>query len=259
MTGNYELWRLLGPTTWPLWLLGLACLCFLPRDPGGRWSRWARGLTVAAFALFISFAVLPVGYMLIRPLETRFALVRLNAAPQDIVVLTGSEALAQSEFAARPEFTEAGERVMEGAMLAHRFPQARLWIVGGIRLPGSKMSDVAWTALAWRRLGIAPGRMMLVDDTRDTCGNAAGVAARGVGRMLLVTSASHMPRAMACFRKAGIEPEPNPVDYNLVGPARSIWSSVPANLRRVDLAMHEWIGLLYYRLSGRTTDLFPAP
>lgn len=259
MTTNYDLWRLFGPATWPLWLLGAACVCLLLRDRTGRWLRWGRRLALASFALFVVFAVLPTGYMLIRPLETRFQAAPLAPAPRDIVVLAGSEALAQSEFAGRPEFTEAGERVMEGAMLARRLPKARLWIVGGIRLPGSSSPDITWTATAWRRLGIESTQIGSIDGTRDTCANAEGVAARGIRHPLLVTSASHMPRAVACFRKAGIEPRPYPVDYNLVRAGRSRATSMPANLRRLDTALHEWVGLLYYRLSGRTAELLPAP
>jgi uncharacterized SAM-binding protein YcdF (DUF218 family) len=67
-----------------------------------------------------------------------------------------------------------------------------------------------------------------------------------------------MPRAVACFRRAGIEPIPYPVDYNLIRPTREAPSGL-AQLQLVDLALHEWIGLAYYRLAGRIDDLFPAP
>ncbi len=78
---------------------------------------------------------------------------------------------------------------------------------------------------------------------------------------LLVTSAWHMPRAMGIFRKAGFKVTAYPVDY------RDLWqfarSSAAAlaldEMMRLDNAMHEWIGLVAYRLTGRTDAWFPAP
>jgi uncharacterized SAM-binding protein YcdF (DUF218 family) len=76
-----------------------------------------------------------------------------------------------------------------------------------------------------------------------------------------VTSAYHMPRAMAAFRAAGFPVEPYPVDWRTRGPIDVVrpFVSLGDGLRRTDTAVHEWIGLLAYRLSGKTAELFPAP
>jgi uncharacterized SAM-binding protein YcdF (DUF218 family) len=66
-----------------------------------------------------------------------------------------------------------------------------------------------------------------------------------------------MARSMGCFRKAGIDVEPWPVDYRL---GDSIWefnAYYPDGLRRTDMAVREWIGLVAYYLAGHTTALFP--
>ena len=80
-------------------------------------------------------------------------------------------------------------------------------------------------------------------------------------RWLLVTSASHMPRAMGVFRKVGFPVEPWPVDYRTVGwsDALRLMESPAEGLRRLDLAVHEWMGLIAYRLTGRSDDVFPGP
>jgi uncharacterized SAM-binding protein YcdF (DUF218 family) len=80
-------------------------------------------------------------------------------------------------------------------------------------------------------------------------------------RWLLVTSANHMPRAMGAFRKAGFTVEPWPVDYRTADKYdRYLMFEAPSEgLRRLELAVHEWIGLIAYRLMGRSDELFPRP
>ncbi|MBL8587034.1 MAG: YdcF family protein, partial [Methylobacteriaceae bacterium] len=79
-------------------------------------------------------------------------------------------------------------------------------------------------------------------------------------RWLLVTSAHHMPRAVGVFRKAGFDVVAAPVDFRTPTARRLVvvreWA---AGLALLDLAAHEWIGLIAYRLTGRTDALLPAP
>jgi len=69
-----------------------------------------------------------------------------------------------------------------------------------------------------------------------------------------------MPRAMACFRSNGLAPTAYPVDFRR-GPVANAFeathSNLSANLAQSDAALHEWIGLLVYRLTGRTGMLLP--
>ena len=114
-------------------------------------------------------------------------------------------------------------------------------------------------------LGIAPDRITAEEQSRNTIENAVFsrlIAQPKPGeRWLLVTSAFHMPRAIAAFRAAGFPVEAYPVDWRTRGPidATRLFSSVAVGLAQTDLAMHEWVGLLAYRLTGKTTELFPAP
>lgn len=258
---NYTIWGLFGPATWPWWLAMLAFLSLLSRGPRRRRSRIFAGSAVAAF---IGLAVLPTGYWLAEPLESRFARPKLDDIEvRHIVVLAGAERLAASARSGRPEVSGAAERIIEGAAIARSVPGAALWIVGGVRDRRSPLADVDWTAASWRRLGIAPRRIHIVRDTLDTCANAAGLATRRpAGQILLVTSALHMPRAMACFRQHGLAPVAYPVDYlnmRIERPGDLFQPNLLANIERADAALHEWIGLLLYRLQGRTSDLLPTP
>ena len=119
----------------------------------------------------------------------------------------------------------------------------------------------------WESFGIARDRVTLETRSRNTYENAvftkALVKPKPGQHWLLVTSAQHMPRAIGCFRRVGFPVEAYPVDWHtfphlgygvLCRPLR--WA---ANLDRLDEVMHEWVGLLAYWLTGRTSSLFPAP
>jgi uncharacterized SAM-binding protein YcdF (DUF218 family) len=113
-------------------------------------------------------------------------------------------------------------------------------------------------------IGVDPGRIEMEERSRDTCENAEQslvLAKPQLGEnWVLVTSASHMPRAVACFRAAGFSMVPFPVDYRTRGLAdlRRPVDSIADGLEALDLAAHEWIGLATYRLFGRTHELLPS-
>jgi uncharacterized SAM-binding protein YcdF (DUF218 family) len=80
-------------------------------------------------------------------------------------------------------------------------------------------------------------------------------------RWLLVTAAMHMPRAVGCFRVAGFRAAAYPVEFmtrGRSGPFASFATGSSA-LSLFDRAAKEWIGLVAYRLMGKTDALFPGP
>lgn len=257
---NYTIWGLFGPATWPWWFAGLALACGLLGPRGDRPRRW---LLAAGVLTALLFAVLPTGYWLTEALEQRFpAPSRIDDDVSHIVVLAGSEHLAASARTGRPQYGSAAERVIDAAVLARRFPRAELWILGGVRDARSPMADTDWTEMTWRELGVAADRIHKIDGTLDTCANAAGFGAQKTrGTALLVTSASHMPRSVACFRAHGVAAIPYPVDFEnepITGWTDLLTPNLQGNMARTDTALHEWIGLAYYRLRGRTGELLPA-
>ena len=114
------------------------------------------------------------------------------------------------------------------------------------------------------RLGGDPARIYMEPRPRTTSEDALYSAAllkpKPSERWLLVTSALHMPRAVGCFRAAGFQVEPYPVEFR-TAPIASIRRFAPgsAALSHLDTAAKEWIGLVAYRLMGKTDALFPGP
>jgi uncharacterized SAM-binding protein YcdF (DUF218 family) len=78
---------------------------------------------------------------------------------------------------------------------------------------------------------------------------------------LLVTSAFHMPRSMALFRKAGFDVVPWPTDYKTAGNETPglAQDNVHDSLQNTAIAIREWIGLFAYWMTGRIDTVFPAP
>ena len=205
-------------------------------------------------------------YILIFSLEQRFpAWDASRGAPDGIVVLGG--AVTADIAAARKDvaLNEAAERMTATVELARRYPNARIIFSGGdgSLVYGGNESDGALRL--FERLGLAPGRVELEDQSRNTFENvlfSKRIAAPKPGeRWLLVTSAYHVPRAVGMFRMAGFPVEPYPVDWRTRG-VEDTWRPFPSlaeGLRRTDTAVREWAGLVIYWLSGRSSELFPGP
>jgi uncharacterized SAM-binding protein YcdF (DUF218 family) len=214
-----------------------------------RFSKWGRRLTTISALLLAAMAFGPFGDWLAAPLEARFPPPPDDLeAPAGVIVLGGSVDEDLSAKTGRIVFTESAQRLTAPLELRRRFPNARLVFTGGSgNLLAGGPTEAEVVRKYWREIGVDQGDELVKPQAGE--------------RWLLVTSATHMPRAMGLFRKIGFPVVAYPVDFQTTGePWR--WSqphSTEAGLRIVDLAMHEWWGLLASRLTGKTDELFPAP
>jgi uncharacterized SAM-binding protein YcdF (DUF218 family) len=209
----------------------------------------------------------PFGNAIILPLEERFPPWDASrGAPTGIISLGGALDTVVSPVRGEVALNEAAERMTAIAELARRFPDARIVFSGGSgRIIFDGVSEASLAARLFESFGIAKERITLEDKSRDTLENArftkALVQPKPGERWLLVTSAHHMPRAVGLFRAEGFPVEAFPVDYRTRGAIDLLrpFSTLGDGLRRTDTAMREWVGLVIYRLAGRTDALFPAP
>ena len=260
-------WFVLQPSTLIALLIGYGAILIWTG-----WARWGRRFVTIGAILLLVVGLSPLGNVLILPLEDRFPRADLDQPPPPtgIIILGGAEDRLVGSARKAPTLNEAGERLLEGAILAHRFPQAKIAFSGGdAGILYKSDSEAEGAAALLTQLGIAGDRLILESDARDTYENAVylkkELIERGdldlTKRWLLITSAYHMPRSMGAFRKAGFWVEPWPVDYRTRGGADLLrpFDKVSEGLRRVDVAMREWVGLIAYWLTDRTDALFPAP
>jgi uncharacterized SAM-binding protein YcdF (DUF218 family) len=232
-----------------------------------RFSRAGRLLAGASLVLVAAMGLTPIGNVLILPLEQRFPpFDHSGRAPDGIVVLGGAFDATVSHGRGEVALTDAGDRMTAVAELARRYPAARIVFSGGsgrLMFDSVKESDLA--ARMFASFGIAPERLAFDERSRDTLENAEysrQIAQPRPGeRWLLVTSAYHMPRAIGAFRRANFPVEAFPADWRTRGPVDVTrpFGSLADGLKRSDTAVREWIGLIAYRITGRTAELFPRP
>jgi len=231
-----------------------------------RWRRIGLRMVVGAILLLAIVGLLPVGSFLMHGLESRFP--RWDPAlgtPDGIIVLGGEISPRLSSAFGEPVFDGSGSRIVALAKLAHAYPNARIiYSSGDASLFGAGRREADFVYPAIDSLGVARERVQLEIQSRNTAENAAFtkllVNPKPGERWLLVTSARHMPRAIGSFRKVGFRVEAYPVGW-LTGSSLELqWRrGLASGLGRLDAASYEWIGLLAYRLSGRTPELFPSP
>jgi len=232
-----------------------------------RFARAGRRFAVTALILLAIAGLSPLGNALILPLEERFpAWDGSRGAPTGIISLGGALDTVVSEPRGEVALNEAAERMTVIAELARRFPDARIVFSGGSgRLIYDGVTEASLAARLFESFGIAKERIVLEDKSRDTDENARFtkelLQPQPGERWLLVTSAHHMPRSVGVFRAAGFPVEAFPVDYRTRGAIDLLrpFSNVGDGLRRTDTAAREWVGLMVYRATGRTAQLFPAP
>ncbi len=231
-----------------------------------RWAKAGRRLLVllVLFGGFIS--TVPVSSWGLWVLENRFPEVPVLPAKVDGVVVAGGILdPIRSKDRGQPVLGGAIERLTAMVNLARRYPEAKVIFSGGAGDPARpELREAHYLEPFIRDMGLDPGRIIYEDAARNTAENAVltlKLANPKPGeKWLLVTSAFHMPRAMGTFRAAGWTIEAYPVDFNTS--PNFVWQfffNFSSGLIRLSQVSHEVIGLVVYKLTGRSSSFFPAP
>jgi uncharacterized SAM-binding protein YcdF (DUF218 family) len=234
-------WLIAAPTNALVLISAIAAFWAVLRSPNCvAWlaAAAACGLVIGTFT--------PIGVALTVPLEYRFAFSPSDSrAPPDGIILLGGGGVG-------------GLKAVSA--LSQDYPNARLIFSG---FSATDPTD-EYTLKIFAQFGGDPARPYMEPRPRTTSEDALYVAAllkpKPSERWILVTSALHMPRAVGCFRVAGFQVEPYPVEFgtNRSHPFAGFTPGSEA-LFDVDTAAKEWIGLIAYRLMGKTDALFPGP
>ncbi len=231
-----------------------------------RWRRAGQALLILAALVLLSAGNRWSSGRLIAPLESRFppisqfqpgdALPAALAACQDVVVLGGGHHDSDDRPALARLCPSALARLTEAVRLLRLLPSAKL-IVSGPKNPGEGgLTHARVLADAAVSLGVSRARIRIIEDARDTEEEAARLRNMlGDTPFALVTSACHLPRATALCTARGLHPLPCPADYLYFEPLHGRLSDFSWDMEsfgRSTAAVHEYIGLLWSRLRGKT-------
>ncbi len=254
-------WFVFNPETLLLVLTGTGAILALTQ----RWRRTGRGLLILVALLAVGVAATPVADWSVRALEDRFPPpASMPASVDGVIALGGLIDPGLSRDRDQPAFADGAERVIEAVRLARRYRSAKLVFTGGSgNLLHPELAEAPIAREVLLDLGVDPVRLVIEGRSRNTRENAVLarelVDPRPGEAWLLVTSAHHMPRSVAVFKAAGWPVTAYPVDYRTRRASRYLRFSLLARLELLEIGLHEWIGLVAYRLLGWTDELFPAP
>jgi uncharacterized SAM-binding protein YcdF (DUF218 family) len=236
--------------------LGLFCLWATRRQRLGKVL-----VTLGTVLLLLCSSSLISSWLLV-PLEQRYPALlhhetvswgpKDSTSPKWIVVLGGGHRSDPSLPANSQISAAALSRVVEGVRLHKAIPGSKLLLSGGVVFDPVPEAEVMAQVVVL--LGVKPQDIRLESESRDTA-EEAEIIAKIIGRerFILVTSAAHMPRSMALFRRRGLEPIPAPTDFRAPntlssGPGRFLPGA--SSLGQTQAALHEYLGLAWSWLRG---------
>ena len=230
-------------------LLGLLCVIF------GAAKRLRIFCIFIGFLCIFLFSTNPVSNALLDKLQSQYAPLTVIPTQVDKVVVLGGGAGVNKNYPANITLGSASlSRLVEGIRLFHEVykhhANARLILSGGrvyrAAFSAGKMQNTAVM------LGVARNRIILENGSLDTHDEARYLQKiLGNKPFILVTSAYHMPRAMAFFEELNMHPIAAPTQ--LTGAhSMSIHAYIPntINLMNSDTAIHEYLGMVWGRMRG---------
>ncbi|WP_448563939.1 YdcF family protein [Trichothermofontia sp.] len=255
--------KLLPPLLYPL---GLTCVllgvALLSRQ---RWPRVAQTAIALGLAILLISSSPWTAYWLVSSLEQRHIPAGPLPPAAAIVVLGGG---TKPALPPRPgvDLAEAGDRILYGAQL-YREGKAPWLVLSGGRIDwmGGGRSEVADMAELAMLFGVPASAILQDTASFNTYQNAVNVrqilAAKGIQRVLLVTSALHMPRALLIFQRQGLDPIAAPTDFLYTDADRALWRTQPRvvllnflpdaeALAKTTRAIKEYVGMAVYRVFG---------
>jgi uncharacterized SAM-binding protein YcdF (DUF218 family) len=245
-------WILAAPSHWlGLFVLAIG-ICLLLRRP-----RAAGIFSFLAVLMLVLAGTSLLNGPMVRALENRYPRPDWPAHVDGVLVLGSGFDVNILRRRHAPQANEGVNRLVAAMAVAHHYPEARVVFTGGSAvLIGAENAESATARYVFGELGLESRRLVLEPKARNTYENilfAKELVKPKPGEVwLLDTAAIHMPRAMAVARKLDWSMVAWPSDFITAPDDRGIdIFNVSGNLALTDYAVHEWIGILAYRLSGK--------
>ncbi len=222
-------------------------------------TRQKSGCFIVLFSLlgifFISFQ--PLSSRLLMPLERQYSAFFPVDGTIDYVMVLGSSHVVDDDIPPTSQLSRTGlMRLAEGIRILRMYPGAKLILSG--YSGGSEVSNARMMAKVALALGVAKSDIILLETAKDTWEEARQAAAFVRSKKLaLVTSASHMERALHEFHAAGLEPYPAPTNYLAQKEISQFWERYTPHakyIEQTEMFWHEWLGQIWQTLRDWASD-----
>ena len=210
--------------------------------------RWSYFLMPAGAIIYLLLSAGPVAHALLKPLEFKYGLYVADEQqpPAHFIVVMAGYA-ADEDYYPLSSMVNASSlfRLVEALHIWRSNPTLQIIITGHSEVP-----EIMGRVLV--AMGVEDERIVLENRSSNSYESAVNVKAiLQDAPFLLVTSAGHMPRSMGVFQGLGLSPIPAPTDYQgNIDPFKVDLLPTAGRLNFSDLALHEYLGLLWYRIRG---------
>ncbi len=208
----------------------------------------------AGFLLLYGLSISPVSSALIAPLERGYRPVNVKLVKADVIVVLGGGSVDRSWMGLPPEPSEGSLQRAVTAVQLYRALHIPVLLTGGSGDPAQpQLSDAEAMARTAMDLGVLEKDIIIDNKSRNTLESARSV--KGMlkrNRILLVTSAYHMKRSVALFKKQGLEVIPAPAGYRSAQRPLKYFSFIPyaGNLSNSSFALAEYMSYSWYSITG---------
>lgn len=253
----FTLKKYLGGIMLPLPLLLLVIAAGLGVLWFSRFQKSGKAIVSTGWLLLLLLSLQPVADRLLKPVEQTYPTWRGGGRVAYVVVLGGGYTWNPSWAPSSNLINNSLPRLTEGIRLWQANPGAKM-IFTGAAAEGNPVSTAEAGARVAESLGVPRRDLLVLDTPKDTEEEAAAVKATiGDAPFLLVTSASHLPRAMIFFRRAGLNPLPAPANQLAIDSPLNPWEKAlpsPVWLMHSERAGYEFLGRLWQRLKSGSDE-----
>jgi len=247
--------------------LGLAFFFLLIAAVVKTGSKWVKVCVIAAMVVIWVGGNSWFSAILVRSLEWKY-LPRENLSSGEIIVVLGGGTDAQEYPRKLVELNDAADRIVYASWLYHQGTAPKILLTGGfIPLFGEKDGSPAENMAVIMGLMDVPEDILILEkesfNTYENVINTKQILDKiGISQIILVTSAQHMPRSVALFKKQGMEVVTAPTDFSVTQASwerlwepkfqAQVFNLIPSvsNLSATTGALKEYLGIFVYWLRG---------
>ncbi|MFH0256904.1 envelope biogenesis factor ElyC [Vibrio rumoiensis] len=211
---------------------------------------------ISLMGIFL-FSFQPISTSLLKPTERAYKAFIPVDGTIDYVMVLGNGHIVDNDIPPTSELSRNGlMRLAEGIRILRLYPGAKLILSG--YAGGTSVSNARMMANVAVSLGVSKSDIILLENAQDTWDEAhQATGFVGEKRLVLVTSASHMERAMAEFKSAGLEPIPAPTNYLASDNIEQAWDKFTPQAKYLEQSeryWHEQLGRWWSSLRNTLTN-----